>query len=44
MVCVHVQYCVCVLVCVLIGCIHGLEGEGMPVFRRPDVKGNLYVV
>ena len=25
------------------GCILGVPNEGMPQFRQPDVKGNLYV-
>ena len=41
--------CVCVCVHVysllinILGCVRGIQGEGMPQFRHPDIKGNLYV-
>ena len=26
-----------------IGCVRGLSGEGMPMFRHNDIRGNLYI-
>ena len=33
----------CVIVIFLSGCIRGVVGEGMPGYRRPFDKGNLYI-
>ena len=29
--------------CVFVVCVRGIKEEGLPVYRHPDVKGNLYI-
>ena len=26
-----------------VGCVRGLSGEGMPMFRHSEIRGNLYI-